>query len=74
MVRAKTRLIQQVRSACELKIADRRGKKKAAVALARKLARILFAMWRDGSEFDADKTNAPVATLVSEREAEAPTS
>jgi transposase len=34
-------------------IAARRGKSRAAVALARKLARILFAMWRDGTEFDS---------------------
>ena len=56
-----------------LKIADRRGKKKAAVALARKLARILFAMWRDGSDFDTDKTNALVTAPI-ERQADAPTS
>ena len=56
-----------------LGVAARRGKKKAAVALARKLARILFAMWRDGSDFDTAKTNAPVDTL-DEREAEAATS
>jgi len=34
-----------------LRIAARRGKRIAAVALARKLAGILYAMWRDGSEF-----------------------
>jgi len=33
------------------RIALRRGKRIAAVALARKLARILYAMWRDGTEF-----------------------
>lgn len=57
-----------------LSIAARRGKKKAAVALARKLARILFAMWRDGSDFDAEKTNSPVVAPPAERQAEAPTS
>lgn len=36
-------------------IAERRGKGRAAVALARKLARILFAMWRDGTEFDPQR-------------------
>lgn len=56
-----------------LDIAARRGKKKAVVALARKLARILYAMWRDGSDFDATKTNAPVAALA-ERTEEAATS
>ena len=34
-----------------LRSAVRRGKRIAAVALARKLAGILYAMWRDGSEF-----------------------
>lgn len=57
-----------------LRVAARRGKKKAAVALARKLARILFAMWRDGSEFDASKTNAIVTAPVEERQTEAATS
>jgi transposase len=35
-----------------LRIAARRGKARACVALARKLAGILYAMWRDGTEFD----------------------
>lgn len=34
------------------RIGQRRGKKVAAVALARKLAGILFVMWRDGQDFD----------------------
>ena len=34
-----------------LEIAVRRGKQIAVVALARKLAGILYAMWRDGTEF-----------------------
>lgn len=34
------------------RIAQRRGKAIAAVALARKLAGILFAIWRDGTEYD----------------------
>lgn len=34
------------------RIAQRRGKRVAVVALARKLAGILYAMWRDGTEFD----------------------
>ena len=37
---------------CWARIAQRRGKAVAAVALARKLAGILFAIWRDGTEFD----------------------
>jgi transposase len=32
-------------------VAERRGKRVAAVALARKLAGILFAMWRDGTTY-----------------------
>jgi transposase len=34
-------------------IAVRRGRRIAAVALARKLAGLLYAIWRDGTEFDA---------------------
>ena len=34
-------------------LAARRGKRIAVVALARRLSRILFAIWRDGSTFDA---------------------
>jgi len=33
-------------------MAKRRGKKIAIVALARKLAGILFALWRDGTSYD----------------------
>ncbi len=36
-------------------IAARRGKRIAAVALARRLAGILFALWRDGTAYDATK-------------------
>lgn len=38
-----------------LRIAVRRGKRIAAVALARRLAGILYAMWRDGVPYDAAK-------------------
>lgn len=34
------------------RVAQRRGKATAVVALARKLAGIMFAVWRDGTEFD----------------------
>lgn len=37
------------------RLAARRGKRIAVVALARRLSRILFAMWRDASTFDARK-------------------
>jgi transposase len=36
-----------------MRIAARRGRARACVALARKLAGILYAMWRDGTEFDS---------------------
>ena len=36
-------------------ITRRRGKKVAMVALARRLARILFAMWRDETEYQAKR-------------------
>lgn len=36
-------------------IAARRGKRIAVVALARRLSRMLYAIWRDGSTFDANK-------------------
>jgi hypothetical protein len=32
-------------------LADRRGRRIAVVALARRLSRILFALWRDGTDF-----------------------
>jgi hypothetical protein len=35
-----------------MRIAARRGRARACVALARKLAVILYAMWRDGTQFD----------------------
>ena len=37
------------------RIADRRGKRIAVVALARRLSRILFALWRDDVTFDLKK-------------------
>jgi transposase len=39
------------------RLADRRGRRVAVVALARRLSRILYAMWRDGTAYQA----APVA-------------
>lgn len=36
-------------------IAQRRGKKVAAIALSRKLAGILYAIWRDGTRYDASR-------------------
>jgi transposase len=40
-------------------IATRRGKRVAVVALARRLAGILYAMWRDGARYDGGKVRAP---------------
>lgn len=37
-------------------IAERRGRRIAVVALSRKLAGILYAMWRDGAEYDTSAT------------------
>lgn len=40
------------------RLAERRGRRIAIVALARRLARILFAMWRDGEDFTATRRPA----------------
>lgn len=42
-----------------LQIAERRGKRIAVVALARRLAGILYAMWRDGQPFDDTRIRMP---------------
>ena len=42
-----------------LNIAARRGKRIAVVALARRLAGILYAMWRDSTPYDATKLRMP---------------
>ena len=42
-----------------LTIAARRGKRIAVVALARRLAGIVYAMWRDGVPYDGKKIRAP---------------
>jgi transposase len=47
-----------------LRIAVRRGKRIAVVALARRLAGILFAMWRDGMVYDARRIRTPRPRLV----------
>jgi len=43
-------------------IAERRGKNIAIVAIARKLAGIMFAVWRDGSRYTPDKAAASSST------------
>jgi transposase len=49
-----------------LTIAQRRGKRIAAVALARRLAGVLYAMWRDGVPYDAQQLR-PRATTAQQR-------
>jgi hypothetical protein len=44
-------------------VAKRRGKKLATVALARKLAGALFAMWRDATTYDPERAATPRARL-----------
>src|SRR5262249_52580644 len=44
-----------------LGIAARRGKRIAAVAVARRLAGILYAMWRDGAPYDAARLRGHVS-------------
>ena len=44
-------------------ITRRRGKKVAMVALARRLARTLFAMWRDGTEYQAKRVRVINGTV-----------
>jgi len=44
------------------RIAMRRGRSIAAVALARRLAGILYAMWRDGTDYDPDRRARGCAT------------
>ncbi len=44
-------------------VAGRRGKKVAVVALARKIAGILFAMWRDEKNYDTTRSAKPRATV-----------
>jgi transposase len=47
-----------------LKIAARRGNRIAAVALARRLAGILYAMWRDNTPYTATKIRGPHAPVA----------
>ena len=43
-------------------LAARRGTNRAAVALARRLAGVLYAMWRDGRDYRATRSRVAVAT------------
>jgi transposase len=51
-------------------IARRRGKKVAMVALGRRLARTLFAMWRDQTEYQPERDRSRRSTVVTERTAD----
>lgn len=51
LLRWKTELNKALREWAE-RIAQRRGKAKVVEALAHKIAGILFAIWRDGTQFD----------------------
>ncbi len=46
------------------RIAHRRGRRVAAVALARRLAGILYAMWRDGTDYDPVRMGRRPRALV----------
>jgi hypothetical protein len=46
------------------RIAARRGKATAVVALARKMAGIMYAIWRDGTEFNPDHLTGNVVTAA----------
>jgi len=41
------------------RIAQRRGRSIAAVAVARRLAGVLYAIWRDGSVYHPEKLRTP---------------
>lgn len=45
-------------------IAERRGRRIAVVALARRLAGVLYAIWRDGQPFNATKLRRPRARAI----------
>lgn len=47
-----------------LRIAKRSSMKNACVAVARRLAVILHAMWRDGTEFQRDQVQEPIAAAA----------
>jgi hypothetical protein len=50
-----------------LKIAKKRGHKRACVAVARKLTVVMHAMWRDGTEFQFKKPTGAGAVNGSQK-------
>jgi hypothetical protein len=49
-------------TAWALRVAGRRGKKRATVALARRIGLVLHRMWRDGTEFRFTREEAMAAS------------
>ena len=45
-------------------VEKRRGKQVAVMALARKLAGVLYAMWRDGNQYNKEHNQSPRAPSV----------
>lgn len=62
LMRTKQERARHLREWAE-RIAQRRGRSVAAVALARKLAGILFAMWRDGTDFRVPHPHASTGAV-----------
>ena len=58
ILRSRSPQTQKLRDWAE-RVATRRGRRVAVVALARRLAGILFAMWRDGTEYQAQPRRQP---------------
>lgn len=46
------------------RITERRGQRVAVVALARKLAGILYVMWRDGTSFEPNPSRSDKREMV----------
>ena len=51
-----------------LEVEKRRGKRVAIVALARKMAGMLYAIWRDGTKYDATRGASTPASVAKEQE------
>jgi transposase len=64
--RSRARPLQALRTWAQA-LAARRGRRIAIVALARRLVRILFAIWRDGTTFDDQRrTSRPLCRATTE--------
>jgi hypothetical protein len=58
--------LDQVLRAWATRIAARRGRRVAAVALARRLAGNLYAMWRDGTNYQPRRATVSETAMASE--------